>query len=328
MENNVASPPAPGAGDIDPLTASTTTTLRNRKRGGSKGMKSAVASAVSSAVSTATKTSAGPSVVTFSHRYGHDPLHYPAKALAYALARPSLWKVVLRVACVGVSLAVLILIVLLAIALKPQAELISPTLQWWAWLIAVLLVLLEAAICVALLTVVMQSKAQTKLFVATMRLEGLWREGEMVEQATVKDLNLIKKAFFVRILTYPLKIFPFVGGAIYSAINATFTGWDYMDRYFDAIKLSSRLQRVEVFGMDRSDCTALCHPSTYDANNEYARFGFACSFLESVPIVGSVVFPLTNAVAAALFACDIERSEGPACLREKDESVKSKSQKS
>ena len=137
----------------------------------------------------------------------------------------------------------------------------------------------------------------------------------MIQQSVIKDLNVIKKAFIVRIITLPLQIIPFIGGAIYSAINATFVGWDYMDRYFDAIKLPSRLQRVEVFGEEKSDCSALCYRSTYDIDNPYARFGFMVSFLESFPIVGWIVAPLTNAVAAALFACDIERSGGPICLK-------------
>ena len=137
----------------------------------------------------------------------------------------------------------------------------------------------------------------------------------MVAQSTIKDFNIIKKAFFVRIITMPLQIIPLVGGVLYSAINATFTGWDYMDRYFDAIRLSSRLQRMEVFGAERSDCLALLHPSTYDGDNDYARFGFMCAFMESIPIVGWTVFPISNAVAAALFACDIEKSGGPVCLR-------------
>jgi len=145
--------------------------------------------------------------------------------------------------------------------------------------------------------------------------EGCWKEGEMIQQSVIKDLNIIKKAFIVRIITLPLQIIPFIGGAIYSAINATFVGWDYMDRYFDAIKLPSRLQRVEVFGAEKSDCSALCYRSTYDIDNPYARFGFMVSFLESFPIVGWIVAPLTNAVAAALFACDIERSGGPICLK-------------
>ena len=192
-------------------------------------------------------------------------------------------------------MAVIILIVLLATALKPQAELISPNLEWWAWLIAVFLVLLEASICATLLLVVSQSRAQTKLFVATMQLEGQWKDN-MVPQSTIKDLNIIKKAFIVRIITLPIEIIPFIGGAIYSAINATFSGWDYMDRYFDAIRLPSKLQREEVFGADKSDCSALCSSSTYDSNNDYARFGFMCSFFESTPVVGWAVCPLTNAV--------------------------------
>lgn len=257
-----------------------------------------------------------PSIISTSNRYGHDPIRYPIKAVHYTLAHPSLMTIVCRVAFIGCILATIILIVLLATALKPQAQLISSNLEWWAWLIAVCLVLLEAAICAGLIMVVSQSKAQTKLFVATMRLQEQWRENEMIPQSTIKDLNLIKKAFLVRIITLPIQIIPLFGGAIYSAINATFTGWDYMDRYFDCIKLSSTLQRREVFGKNISDCRALCYPSTYDVDNEYARFGFMCSFLESFPIVGWVVFPLTNAIAAALFACDIEKSGGPECLRE------------
>ena len=88
-----------------------------------------------------------------------------------------------------------------------------------------------------------------------------------------------------------------------------------MDRYFDAIRLPSKLQRMEVFGEDKSDCSALCYSSTYDLNNDFARFGFMVGFLESIPVVGWVMFPLTNAIAAALFACDIEKGGGPVCLR-------------
>ncbi|KAL3783984.1 hypothetical protein HJC23_013364 [Cyclotella cryptica] len=250
-----------------------------------------------------------------SHRYGKDPSHYPFLAIKYLISHASLWAVVFRIVCCGTILSILILVILLATALKPQAQLINPSLPWWAWLLSLLIVLVETAICASLLMIFSQSKAQTNVFVATMSLEGKWRENEMIKQSPLKDLNLIKKAFFVRVITMPLQIIPVVGGVLYSAINATFTGWDYMDRYFDAIQLSSRHQRVEVFGEDRSDCLALFHPSTYDASNDYARFGFICSYLEGFPIIGWTLFPITNAIAAALFACDIERCGGPACLR-------------
>jgi hypothetical protein len=147
-----------------------------------------------------------------------------------------------------------------------------------------------------------------------MRLESKWKEGEMIKQSVMKDLSFCQKAFFVRIITYPLNLIPFLGAGLYSAVNATFIGWDYMDRYFEAIQLDGRLQRVEVLGEDKSDCSALFSRSTYDDSNAYARFGFMCAFLEAVPIVGTSVFPLTNAVAAALFACDIESCGGPSSL--------------
>lgn len=147
-----------------------------------------------------------------------------------------------------------------------------------------------------------------------MRLEGCWDESRMRKQGIHKDFQFLKKNFFVRVITYPLNLIPVAGAALYSAINATFVGWDYMDRYFDAIKLPSKLQRIEVLGEDRSDCMALFHRSTYDDDNEFARFGFIVAFLEATPVIGSVFFPLTNACAAALFACDIEKAGGPSVL--------------
>jgi hypothetical protein len=113
----------------------------------------------------------------------------------------------------------------------------------------------------------------------------------------------------------PLQTIPFLGGVVYSAINAQFTGWEYMGRYFKEIKLSSKLEQVEVFSEENSGKFALFHSSTYDINNDYARFEFMCGLLELISIVRSVGFPLTYAIAAALFACNIERVGGPLCLR-------------
>jgi len=251
------------------------------------------------------------------HRYGKDPIFYPLRALSYALSHRELFWTVLKVACVGITVSIIILVILLLTALQPQAQAISSNLEWWAWLIAVFLVLFEAGIISVVLMSVSQSKAQTKVFTATMKIEGVWRE-DMIEQSMAKDLNPMKKAFIVRILTLPLQIIPFIGGALYSAINATFIGWDHMDRYFDAIQLSPKLQRVEIFGHELSDCRALCNPATYDLDNDIARFGFFCGIVESAPIIGFVLGPVTNAIAAALFACDIEHSGGLMCLREEE----------
>jgi len=253
-------------------------------------------------------------------RYGHDPAHYPIKGFYFVMSNPSLWRRVACVAFFGAFVAFLALVFLLVFALKPQAEAFGGG-QWWSWLLAVLIVLLEAAIVTMLIVATAQSKCQTEVFCQTMKIKGYWREGEMKKQSICADLNLFKKAFFARIITFPLNIIPFFGAALFSAINATFIGYDYMDRYFDAIKMPSKMQRIEVFGEDRSDCRSLFSCSTYDSNNDYARFGFVVSMLEMIPLVGTVFFPLTNACAAALFACDIEAAGGPICMRLPEQEV-------
>mmetsp|Transcript_14739 Transcript_14739/g.24120 ORF Transcript_14739/g.24120 Transcript_14739/m.24120 type:complete len:326 (+) Transcript_14739:580-1557(+) len=266
------------------------------------------------------RSAPSPHKLVTKHRYGKDPIFYPLRALSYALSHRELFWTILKVACVGISLSMIVLVVLLATALKAQAQVISANLEWWAWLIAVFLVLFEAGVVSILLMSVSHSKAQTSVFTATMKMEGVWREG-MIEQSIAKDLNPMKKAFVVRVLTFPLQIIPFIGGALYSAINATFIGWDHMDRFFDAIQLSPKLQRVEIFGEELSDCRALCNPATYDIDNDIARFGFFCGIIESAPVLGWVLGPITNAIGAALYATDIERSGGLMCLHEepKDE---------
>lgn len=254
-----------------------------------------------------------------SFRYGHDPSHYPLKSVAFVLSNPSLWRKVACVACFGMTVTFLAFVLLFVFALKPQALAFGGG-QWWSWLLAVLIVLLEAAVLSFFVLAIAHSKCQTEVFVQTMKLKGQWRDGEMRKQSLWKELNLFcKKAFIVRIITFPINIIPFVGAAIYSGINATFVGWDYMDMYFDAIRMPTDMQRIEIFGAEKSDCRALFSLSTYDSDNDFARFGFMCSMLEMIPFVGSAIFPLTNACAAALFASDIEAAGGPVCLRPPEE---------
>jgi len=247
------------------------------------------------------------------HRYGQNPSHYPLRAIGFILKHPQqLLRKVAVVVCLGMTVAVICLILLFAFALKPQAELFGG--EWWSWLLAVFAVLLEAGLAAAVLIAFTQSRSQTEIFVTTMRIQGKWRENEMRKQSVIKDFSFWKKAYFLRILTYPFNFVPVVGAALYSVINSLFIGFDYMDRYFDSIQLSSKLQRIEVYGEDRSDCRALWSISTYNMSNPYAKFGFWCAFLEALPAVGPILFPLTNACAAALFACDIESHGGPSSL--------------
>lgn len=260
-------------------------------------------------------------VSTSKFRYGHDPSHYPFKAAFFILRNSILWKKVFCVALCGLTTAFVCIFLLFIFTLKLQAEFIgdlsgTDLTVWWVWLLAVLAVLFEAAILTIPLLYITQSKCQTEIFVTTMRIKNKWNENEMKKQSMISEMNIFcKKMYVIRIITAPMCFIPIFGGALYSCINAAFVGWDYMDMYFDAIDLSRKLQLREVFGDEVSSaCSALCKRSTYDDDNEYARFGFIVCFFETLPIVGGTVFPLINACAAALFACDIEESGGPSCL--------------
>ena len=238
---------------------------------------------------------------------GHDPATYPVKAIHYVLAHPTLWKPIIKAACWSTAITFLVWILFMAFAWKPQSLLIGT--EWWSWALGFLLVLSETAVVAFLLLLVSQARAQSEIFVLTMQLENKWNQEKMHS----RPFHIYKTALVVRILTYPLNVFPFVGNALYSLINSTFMAWDYMDLYFYALGMDRSMQRLELLG--KANRSAVLQPSTYSDSNPYTRFGFVCAFLETVPLVGWTVFPLTNACATALFACDIEDCGGPERLR-------------
>jgi len=219
-------------------------------------------------------------VSTSKFRYGHDPSHYTFKAIFFILRNTLLWKKIFSVALCGLTTAFISIFLLIVFTLKPQAELIGDLSEWWVWLLAFLLVLFEAAIVTIPLLFITQSKCQTEIFVTTMRIKNKWRDNEMGKQSLISEMNIFcKKCIFVRMITSPLCFIPIFGGALYSCVNATFIGWDYMDMYFDAIDLPRYMQLKEVFGDEVSSAySALCKRSTYDDDNEYARFGFIVGF--------------------------------------------------
>lgn len=230
------------------------------------------------------------------------------------MKKPAVFKKVACAACFGFTVVLLVTVLFFAFALKPHAQAFGGG-QWWSWLLAVLVVILESGLVAGFLLFFTHSKAQSEIFVTTMREQGKWKEGEMSKPSVLKEINCCKRAFFVSVITFPLNLIPFLGTALYAAINATYVGWDYMDMYFHAIHMDSKSQRVEVFGPENSQKRNLLSPLTYDDDNQYARFGFVCGMLEAIPFVGPSVFPLVNACAAGLFACDIEACGGPASLK-------------
>jgi len=213
--------------------------------------------------------------------------------------------------------SILCFILLFIFTLNPQADLFGGG-EWWSYILAIFAILFEAAIITGILLLITQSKCQTEIFATTMKLKNKWRHGVMNKQSIITEMNICckQRGACLRIITFPFVFIPILGGSIYSFINATFIGWDYMDMYFDSINLPIDLQKKEIFGDTRSSIAAICQRSTYDLSKEYTRFGFIVSFLETIPIVGGTIFPLVNACACALFACDIEDAGGLSGINE------------
>jgi len=198
----------------------------------------------------------------------------------------------------GVMVAVSALLLLLAIALEPQANAFGGG-QWWSWIFAFTAVLFEALVLSLLLLKVLHSKTKKYIFVETMKTENKWSP-EMSEPSMLSDINCCKIYTFVAVVTFPLNIIPVAGTVLYSFINAPYTAWDYMDMYFDTIQMDIKAQKIEVLGNN-----SMLSPKVY--GSKYVRFGFTCTLLEMIPILGPAVFALTNACGAALWACNMEK---------------------
>lgn len=246
--------------------------------------------------------------MSFVRRKGKDPGRYPISGIKYVITHPSLWKSAFCVALFGIMVSVLSLILLFAVALKPQAEAFGGS-QWWSWLLAVVAVLFEALLITGLMTVFVYSKAKKVIFVKTMQQEGKWRP-EMKEPSVVNDINCCTVSSILGLVTFPLNLIPVVGTLMYAYINGPYAGWEYMGMYFGAINMEGKEQRVDMMGENNP----ICATSTYTSENAYMKFGFIAIILESIPIAGPAVFSLTNACAAGLWACDIESIGGPPSL--------------
>jgi uncharacterized protein involved in cysteine biosynthesis len=237
-----------------------------------------------------------------------DAIHYPLAGFVYLLTSPSMWGTVLCVALLGITVALMAIILLFTIALQPQAALFGGG-RWWSYMLAVVAVLFEALLLTVVMLKVVHSKCQKRIFLETMQQEERWLP-DMEEPAMVRDCNCCKLGLFVKIISFPLNLIPVAGTIIYAFINAPFEAWDLMDMYFDAIGMDNHAQMVEVSGG---------HNQSWDgmyASSNYVRFGFVAMLLETIPILGPAIFSLSNACGAALWACEMQAEGGPPTLRQ------------
>ncbi|GMI09660.1 hypothetical protein TrLO_g5281 [Triparma laevis f. longispina] len=231
-----------------------------------------------------------------------DPARYPFAGTRYLLSHPKLLSGVICYVIIGIIFALAALIILLAAALKPQAEAFGGEVL--GWLLGTIAVFVEAFIIAMIFMKLMVSKAQEQLFVSVMKLEGCWNDGW--EEPTMLS-NLIcccNTTLLLQMVTLPINLLPVVGTMLYVALNAPLASWDLMSLYYDSIGMNEVEQKRKVVG---KGCEKI-NPNTFFGDAHF-RFGMSATFVELVPLLGPTLFTLGNACAAALWSCDIEKEK-------------------
>ncbi|GMH99486.1 hypothetical protein TrVE_jg3872 [Triparma verrucosa] len=232
-----------------------------------------------------------------------DTARYPFAGTRYLLSHPKLLAGVLCYVIIGIIFALVALIILLAVALKPQAEAFGGEVL--GWLLGTIAVFVEAFIIAMIFMKLLVSTAQEKLFVKVMKLEGCWNDSW--EEPTMLS-NLIcccNTTLLLQMVSLPLNLLPVIGTMMYVALNAPLASWDLMSLYYDSIGMNQTEQRRKVLG---KGCSKI-NLSTFFGDSHF-RFGMSATFLELFPLVGPTLFTLGNACGAALWACDIVRASG------------------
>ena len=271
------------------------------------------------------------------------PWQYPIYGVIYLFTSPSMICSVICAITLGLIIATTSLILLFVFTLQTQAEALTfgtqdddengSTTTWWSYMLAVFAVLFEATLITILLLKVVHTKSQKKIFVTTMKQENTWRDiidypngNHMIEPGGIEIFGCFKLSFIVSLITFPLHIFlPLVGTIVHSLLNSRLAAWELMDMYFVAINMDYKQQRNEIrssgivgASTDTTSKARMC--GCLDISSKYVQFGFVCGLLESIPIIGPTLFPLTNACGAALWSADMEKQYGgPTSLQQQQQ---------
>jgi len=202
----------------------------------------------------------------------------------------------------SIVIGIMALIVLMATTLKPQANLLGGGEV--GWILAILAVLIEAVIILYMVCKLLLNKLQEDIFIKVMKAEGAWQAHFVAPTFMDTMLCCFTPSLVIQIFTLPLNVFPVIGTIAYLFVNAVTYSWDFMAMYYDAIGLSSSVQRSMVVG---NSCSKIM-PSNI-LSNPHFQFGSWCLLLELIPVFGPSFLSLGNACGAALWAVDMERTK-------------------
>ncbi|KAL3686886.1 hypothetical protein R1sor_013195 [Riccia sorocarpa] len=238
-----------------------------------------------------------------------------------------LWPHVVRFVVEVIAAAVGILFVLFYSTFLSQRQFVDSFLpDWLGFPAAIALIILETAAAVVLLFRFRLEIAQHNLFITTLAISNVrvepvtpdereWLQERLIPQlvgvptqAPMKKISKKKnnqkylgsvltegKHPIMRyILTLPLNFIPVVGSVLFCWLNSFPTAVGLHEHYY-----------VELKGLTPEEFSAVVHAK----KPQYQHFGFTASAFSLVPGF-DVILILTNAVGAALWAADMEKTRG------------------
>lgn len=235
---------------------------------------------------------------------------YPIQGIIYTISHPNLMKPLFPVILRAVLTSVGVLGAMFIFTYLPQVAVLAFVTGPLAFIGAVPLVLGESYIIIMFLTrTYLIGQASTDLFDAVLLSKNhreLVQKGRLSSAQTSSGGKITKlgkaitkpiggKWFMsvdgvVRyVLSLPLNFIPVVGTVFFLGYNGSKAGPSYHDRYFQ-LKGYDKEKRKQVINQRRG---------------AYTAFGTVAMALNIIPIV-SVVFTLTTAVGAALWASELE----------------------
>lgn len=225
---------------------------------------------------------------------------YPLRGILYFTTHPRLWLTVFCGILLALAFSITSTVLLFVFALRPQAEGLASTAlpEWLAWIMAVILVLVEifasSILFVAIALPVLADELFDLVFVAAgvpagegSCARGCWMG---LAHAGVWVAYLVFARLAILIITAPLHLLPVVGTVLFLFINGYFAAWNQHLHWFDL-----------------RDC-GFSSGKQFVRNNRgaYASCGAIMVLLEMIPGIG-ILFMFTNIVGAALWAIDLEQ---------------------
>jgi uncharacterized protein involved in cysteine biosynthesis len=219
---------------------------------------------------------------------------YALKGVAFFLAHPSLWVYSCVPFLCSLIFGLVALILFFALALVPQANALIPHMpEWLAWIIAVILVLLESFLALIIFAQGLFGQFQDKIAEKTLEILNV-RLPEEPPFCDTCTLNALHFAFTILLflVTLPLNVIPIIGSIAFAYINGMMYGWELHQNYFERKRMDFRMQWDHV-----------------SANRwAYTTFGAASILLALIPLL-NIVTIFTSRVGAALWVVDMEQGK-------------------